>query len=217
VRVRRSTLAAAAMLVLSLAVGLPMALKSGDGPPVNARPVAVLMDSAHPQRVYDDATRKAGGTNADDLTDILGDLGMTLLKETTGPSWHREDQILAQNPDFVVVHRSCFYDATLLPDLALNQQYAAQLYPPAADKLEVLLGYIALANPRTRFVVYSRGSWETEGMKEAWVAAMERRFPRLRGRLVAFKVPLARPTFRHPDTGREIKAIVSGLLQQKSS
>jgi len=78
----------------------------------------------------------------------------------------------------------------------------------------VLLGYIALANPRTKFVVYSRGSWETEGTKEAWIAGMERRFPRLRGRLVAFKVPLARPTFRHPDTGREIKAIVSALLQQ---
>lgn len=208
---RRMWMGVAAAVALVAAVGVPLALNRGGGPPRNPRPVAVLMDSAHPQRVYDDATRKSGGTNADDLTDLLGDLGMTLLKETTGPSWHREDQILAQNPDLVVVHRSCFYDATLLPDLPMNEKYQPQLYPAAADKLEVLLGYIALANPRTKFIVYSRGSWETEGSAQKWTEAMERRFPRLRGRLVAFKVPLARPTFRHPDTGRDIKALVAAF------
>ncbi|MDQ3170670.1 MAG: hypothetical protein M3Q55_11080, partial [Acidobacteriota bacterium] len=175
-------------------------------------PVIVLMDSAHPQRVYDAATRRAGGTNADDLTDLLRDLPVTLVKEATGSSWHREDQILAQNPDLVVVHRSCFYDATLLDDLPLNEKYVKQLYPPAADKLEMLVGYLALGNPRTRFVVYSRGSWESEALREDWVMSMERRFPRLKGRLAAYKVPLDRATFKHPETAAEIKGIVTGVL-----
>lgn len=178
----------------------------------NATQVIVLMDSAHPQRVYDPATLKSGGTNADDLTDQLGDLGASLVKETTGPSWHREDQILAQNPDLVLVHRSAFYDATLLPDLKLNDTYFEHLYPAAADKLEVFLGYVALANPRTRFVVYSRKSWASDAEKTAWIASVERRFPRLTGRLFAYSVPLDRPTFRHPDTAAEMKAIVRGLL-----
>ena len=180
--------------------------------PVNATPVVVLMDSAHPQRVYDEATLKAGGTNADDLTDQLRDLPVVLLKETTGPSWHREDQVLTQNPDVVVVHRSCFYDSTLLADLPLNKKYFTQLYPPAADKLETLLGYVGLGNPRTRFVVYSRGSWATEEAKAAWVMQVERRFPRLQGRITAYKVPLDRATFRNPATAAELKQIVIGVL-----
>ena len=175
-------------------------------------PVIVLMDSSHPQRVYDPATLKAGGTNADDLTDLLRDLPVVLLKETTGTTWHREDQILAQNPELVLVHRSCFYDATLLPELDLNVKYFEQLYQPFGDKLEVLLGYIALGNARTRFVVYSRGSWSTEAARDAWVVSMERRFPRLKGRLTAYKVPLDRATFRDSRTAAEIKQIVTSLL-----
>jgi len=154
---------------------------------VSGTPVVVLMDSAHPQRVYDPATAKAGGTNADDLTDQLRDLP-------------------------VVVHRSCFYDATLLPDLPLNETYFSQLYPPAADKLETLLGYNGLGNRRTRFVVYSRGSWATDEAKAAWVMQLERRFPRLQGRVTAYRVPADRPTFRHPATAADMKQIVTGVL-----
>ena len=47
------------------------------------------MDSPHPERVYDPATRKTGGTNADDLTDLLRDLPVLLLKETTNAIWDR--------------------------------------------------------------------------------------------------------------------------------
>ena len=83
----------------------------------------VLMDSQHPERVYDSATRQAGGTNADDLTDLLRDLPVTLLKENTGSTWHREDQILRQNPSLILVHRSCFYDSTLLGDPELDLKY----------------------------------------------------------------------------------------------
>ena len=47
----------------------------GGGPDAAApsTPVIVLMDSPHPARVYHLATLKVGGTNADDLTDLLRD------------------------------------------------------------------------------------------------------------------------------------------------
>lgn len=80
-----------------------------DGPPV-----IVLMDSAHPERVYDDETRKAGGTNADDLTDLLRDLPVRLVKENTNATWHREYEVVQEQPALIVAHRSCFYDATIL-------------------------------------------------------------------------------------------------------
>jgi len=210
---REWVVGAVALAAVALAAfGVWKLLAGGPGSPAPSTPVIVLMDSPHPARVYDPATLKVGGTNADDLTDLLRDLPVGLLKETTGTSWRREDEILRENPEIIVAHRSCFYDATLLGDPVLDQRYVEQLYAPAADKFEMLLAYVALANPRTRFLVYSRGSWETEAAKNAWIAALERRFPRLKGRVRAYKVPLDRATFRHPQTGAEITAIVTAML-----
>lgn len=182
-------------------------------PVLPRQPVVVMMDSPHPQRVYDPATLRAGGTNADDLTDLLGDLPLALIKETTGSVWHRDDQVTGQDPDLILVHRSCFYDATLLGDPVLDRKYAPQIYPWAADKFESFMGYVALANPRTRFVVYSRGSWPTDSAAKEWVATVERRFPRLTGRVIAYKVPLDRATFRDPRTGGEIRELALAQLR----
>jgi len=211
---RRAWIAGAVIIGLATLGGFAAWAKYGTAPPVSpvGTPVIVMMDSSHPARVYDPATLKAGGTNADDLTDLLRDLPVELVKETSSTSWRREDQLLRESPSIFLVHRSSFYDATLLGEPALDDKYAGLLYPPAADKLEVLLGYIALANPRTRFVVYSRGSWKTEADKLAWVVGMTQRFPKLKGRLVAYKVPLDRATYRNPQTGAEIKAIVQQQL-----
>ena len=202
-------------VVGALAAGMLVAMLGGwawlggdSATAANAIPVVVLMDSPHPARVYDPATLKAGGTNADDLTELLRDLPVKLLKETTGTSWRREDQVLDENPDLVVVHRSCFYDSTLLGDPDLDTKYFDQLYAPAAEKLEMFLAYVALANPRTRFVVYSRRTWATEEARDAWTSGMERRFPRIKGRLLAYKVPLDRATFRQAETATEIRELV---------
>ncbi len=185
-----------------------------NAPPVPKVPVVVFMDSPHPLRVYDQKTREAGGTNADDLSDLFADLPLRTLKENSGTKWHREDQLLGENPDLIIVHRSTFYDQTLLGDTLLDAKYFEQLYGPASDKLETLLAYIALGNARTRFIVYSRGSWKTEEAKREWVAAQERRFPAMAGRISAYKVPLDRATFRNPQTGAEIRAIALEVLRK---
>jgi eukaryotic-like serine/threonine-protein kinase len=167
-------------------------------------PIVVLMDSPLPDRVYDPETRKNGGTNADDITDILRDLPIVIEKENTSPLWHREDQILLEKPSLIVIHRSCFADVTV----GVNPQSNA--LPIADKKLESFLGYVGLGNPTTRFLTYTRRS-EDEG---AWVLDLEKRFPQLKGRVVALTVQGGpqRATFRDPETKKMVREQVKSIL-----
>jgi hypothetical protein len=168
-------------------------------------PVVVLMDSPIPERVYDPETRKNGGTNADDITDILRDLPIVIEKENTSPLWHREDQVLREKPSLIVIHRSCFADTTV----GLNpQSNALQI---ADKKLESFLGYLGLGNPTTKFLTYTRRS-EDEG---AWVLDLENRFPQLKGRVVALTVQGGpeHASFRDPETKKMVREHVKSILE----
>jgi Protein kinase domain len=175
-------------------------------------PVIVLMDSTHPERIYDEQTRKAGGTNADDLTDLLRDLPVRLVKENTNAAWHREYEVLQESPALIVAHRSCFYDATMLGEASRQRPFIDLSW----DKFEIFAGLVAQANPRTKVLTYSRGSWADEAQRTRWVASMEQRFPPLKGRIDALRVNLDRPTFRNPETGAEIRKLVMAMLGLKS-
>ena len=80
------------------------------------------------------------------------------------------------------------------------------------DKFEVFAALVAQANPRTKVLTYSRGSWGSEEARAQWVVNMERRFPPLRGRIDAMQVPADRETFRHPVTGAEIRQRIVAML-----
>jgi hypothetical protein len=166
------------------------------------------MDSTHPERVYDEQTRKAGGTNADDLTDLLRSLPVRLVKENTNASWHREYEVLQENPALIVAHRSCFYDATMLGAASREKAFIDLSW----DKFETFAALAAQANPRTKVLAYSRGSWGDEVARSKWVAGMEQRFPPLKGRIDALRVNLDRPTFRNPETGEEIRQQIVAML-----
>lgn len=201
----------AALLVLTAALAFAAGrwrFSQSDSVPPNPVPVVVLMDSTHPERVYDPETRAHGGTNADDLTDVLHDLGIVILKENTTWTWHREDEVLRQHPDLIVAHRSCFYVPSGLSDDAFERDF----YARAADKFETFIAYVALGNPRTKFLVYSRRSWASAQERAVWVQAVERRYPHLKGRVLAYSVPLERATFKNPQTGSEMRAMVIRLL-----
>jgi len=174
-----------------------------------ATPVIVLMDSTHPLRVYDPVTLRNGGTNADDLSDLLNDLPVRLVKETTSWTWHREEEVVRQNPELILIHRSSFYVPSGVGSDAFENDY----YARAADKLEMFIGYVAARNPRTRFIVYSRRSWASEKERDQWAAAFEKRFPHLKGRIAGWLVPLDRATFRNPQTGAEMKKQVIKTLR----
>src|SRR5882724_4361072 len=149
-------------LLLALAAGV-LIWKKGllQGSTVSKMPVVVLMDSPMPERVYDPETRKQGGTNADDITDILRDLPIVVEKENTSPLWHREEQVLQQSPTLIVMHRSCFAEADAPFD---PQSTAIQV---ADSKIDAFLGYVGLGNPATKFLIYTRrpddkGAWASD-------------------------------------------------------
>jgi len=166
------------------------------------------MDSPLPERVYDPRTRASGGTNADDINDILRTFPVSLRKETTSSLWHREDQILQQNPDLIVIHRSCFTDPSSLADAKLNDH----LYTLAESKLFTFLAYIALGNSRTKFVIYSRTFGE-DSARAQWVLSLESRFPPLKDRITALQINGGdNATFRNPASALQIKTAVERTL-----
>jgi serine/threonine protein kinase len=204
----------AGILLLATGAAYWMSRRPTAAPGNAGPPVVLLMDSPHPERVYDAETKRTGGTNADDLTDLLRDLPIVLLKENTNATWRRELQVLQEKPALIVAHRSCFYDTTLFDpakygDVGHTEQFAEL----AHDKFDLFIGYVGQANPNTRFIVYSRGSWKDEAARAQWVRTIEERFPVLRGRVVAMKVPLDRATFRNPITGGEIRQLIEGQLK----
>ena len=181
-------------------------------PAAHLPPVIVLMDSPLAGRVYDPRTVAAGGTNADDITDALRDLPVLIEKENTSPMWHREAQVLQQNPDLIISHLSCLYDERVAPG---QPAVLKPLFDSAVERLISFFGYVAANNPRTRFLIYSRGRFEDYGGPEAFTRGVEARFPALHGRLQAWTVPGGRDgaTFRDPTTTQLVREHVKAALR----
>jgi serine/threonine protein kinase len=201
---RRLVWATLLMAILALAGAIIWTAKAYWFSHTAQTPVVVLMDSTLPDRVYDPETRKNGGTNADDITDILRDLPIVIQKENTSPLWHREDQVLREKPSLIVIHRSCFADAALSFD---PHSTSAQV---ADKKIESFLGYVSLGNPTTKFLTYTRRSED----QAPWVLDLERRFPELKDRVVALTVPGGpeHATFRESETKKMVRQQVKSIL-----
>jgi hypothetical protein len=202
---------ASALLAVALVTWLSPRAGPAHFPPANAVPVIVLMDSPLPGRVYDPRTFAEGGTNADDVTDALRDLRVAIRKENTSAAWHREEQVVGENPDLIVAHLSCLLDARVGDD---QPAVADHLFDLAENRFIVFLAYVAARNPRTRFLVYSRTVFQTRGGEEQWVAAQVARLPVLKDRLNAFIVPggLAQASFREPQTAQLLRTRVAEVL-----
>ena len=194
------------------------------------QPVIFLMDTSAPRGVYDPETLHDSGTNADDLNDLLRDLPVTLFKETLGSTWDREDQILKQRPDLILIHRSSFFHSANLEfgfgygpfEDPEDDARFVRSYLMIESKLMAFLGYVGLGDPQTKFLVYSRGrggKWPQED-RTAWVAEIEGRFPQLKGRVFTMKVPVDEDgagSFRDPVTGQMIRERVVDLLELDES
>lgn len=202
---------ASALIAVTGAIWLSPLAGSDHPPPPNAVPVIVLMDSPLPGRVYDPRTLAEGGTNADDVTDALRDLRVAVRKENTSAAWHREEQVVAENPDLIVAHLSCLLDARVGEGQTVVEEH---LFDLAVNRFIVFLAYVAARNPRTRFIVYSRGVFQTVGGEEQWVAGQVARLPVLKGRLNAFIVPGGREkaSFRDPQTAQLLRTRVADVL-----
>ena len=191
------------------------------------KPVVVLMDTFAPRGVYDEETRQRSGTNADVLSEVLGDLDIITQKETLGSTWDRESQVLEQNPALVLIHRSAFFHSmardfevkyptgTEKPSVVFKKHYEV-----AENKLVAFLGYIGDQNPHTQFVVYSRGTgggWPEEEYREKWLRKIESRFQSLKGRVIAIPVPggVSGGSWQSPEGRRVIRALVNQMLRSE--
>jgi DNA-binding winged helix-turn-helix (wHTH) protein len=195
-------------------------------------PVIVLMDTSAPMGVYDPTTRKKSGTNADDISNVLRDLPVALHKETVGSAWDREDQVLKQIPDLIVIHLSAFFHAMALDfqvgyppfddtESTRSRDLFVHLLAAAQNRLEAFLGYTGLANPKTRFLIYSRGrpgEWAEAAYQRDWVQNTERRFPVLKGRVFTLNVEGgANARFHDSRTVVQLRRSVESILGLTSS
>lgn len=192
-----------------------------------AAPVVVLMDTYAARGVYDEETRRKSGTNADVLSDLLGDLPIVTQKEAIGSTWAREIQILRQQPALVLIHRSGFFHS-MNQDLGIGYPSAPgdamekfqRLYQFADNKLVALLGYLARGSGDTKFIVYSRGTgsgWTDSNYRSDWIHQAEGRFPALKDRIVTIAVPggTGKGSFRRADAAALIKREVRSALNLK--
>jgi hypothetical protein len=168
------------------------------------------MDSPLEGRVYDPRTFAAGGTNADDITDALSDLPVVTYKENTSPMWHREEQVRQQNPDLIISHLSCFMDQRVANDRPIRDH----LFSIAHTRLSGFFGYLASVNPRTKFLVYSRGRlWPSREAEGSWTGDVLARFPQLTGRLFITVIPGGdKASFRDPVTVQQLRGQVARIL-----
>lgn len=166
-------------------------------PGTNEPPLVIIMDSAHPARIYDDATRESGGTNADILSDIFADLPIRSQKELISPQWHRYESILKFEPDLIIIHYSGF-----------KQEDARGPRP----KLKLLIEYFEGTD--TEFLIYSRASESWLSDKMEWV--LEENFaenPSLRERIAIFPlVEYGEPNWMDQNTSQGMKLKVKEML-----
>ena len=164
-----------------------------------AHPLVIMMDSPHPDRVYDEETIRASGTNADVVSDILADLPIVRQKETGGPGWHRYEELLEFRPALVIMHFSTFR--------------AADSTDPRPG-LKTFLTYFA--DRPTRFLIYTRShASEIKQVVDSMMADVEAQHPGLLARIEYFGTldHGGGPHWRDPVTAGELKLEVKRILR----
>jgi hypothetical protein len=130
-------------------------------------------------------------------------------KENTSPMWHREEQVRQQNPDLIISHLSCFLDQRVSSERAIRDH----LFNISHTRLSGFFGYLATANPRTKFLVYSRGRLWTGRDGEKWTGDVIARFPQLERRLFLTTITGGdKASFRDPATTQQLRAQVGEIL-----
>ena len=162
-----------------------------------ALPLVMIMDSAHPARIYDEDVKEKGGTNADILAEILSDLPIQTQKELISPLWQRNEAVLKFHPDLIVIHYSGF-----------KQEDSSGPRP----QLKLLIEYFA--DTDTRFLIYSRAG-------EDWLQAkvdiildeIAVRHPDIKSRVEVFPLlEYGDPYWADPGPAQAIKLHVKEIL-----
>ena len=161
-------------------------------------PLVMIMDSAHPARIYDEDVKADGATNADILSDILADLPIRTQKELISPNWHRYEAITQFDPDLIVIHYSGF-----------KQEDSSGDRP----QLRLLIEYFLKTD--TEFLVYSRASddW-LDGNMDIILEKLYSKHPELKDRVDIFPLlEYGEPYWRDQGPAQAIKLKIKDMLE----
>jgi serine/threonine protein kinase len=200
----------------------------------NLAPVLVLMDTTARHGVYDDDNLDNGRSNAKEILELfqrqLKEIPSGNINEfPVGLGWARAHGVRSLHPDLIIIHRSVFFHplAAFLnikyPDPKTDTPAEAELFDRkykilGDDNLLKFLDQIGSSEPRTRFIVYSRGTdpkWLGEPYRATWVKEVEELYPSLKGRI---RTMLIKPegdkkaSFRNPTTYKELISHVREIL-----
>lgn len=112
------------------------------------RPVVLLLDTNYLPNVYSKFQKRLGGSNADDIFEILSNLPVRLIRDVIKANWNNEVLIWKLRPELIVVHRSCF-------------EYE---HEPIREPEERFTEFIKKINdflPKTKLIIYSTLDPET--------------------------------------------------------
>lgn len=110
----------------------------------------ILMDSHIPELVYCDDTRRNGGSNSDDIKELIADFNLISDIIPTNLKWQHEQQIIykaqdiykrTSKPTLIIIHASAFYEKTT----------------PMDGNKKLVLFLESLKNEDVRILVYTRG------------------------------------------------------------
>lgn len=195
-------------------------------------PVVVLMDTTAPRGIYGKKNKDQGRSNAMDLYDIFKHRireipPENIIPEPVGLNWENRSRVRLLSPEVILIHRSVFFHpmaaALGIPyredwKSEQDQQRFETAYKLLGDRvLREFIGDIGNSNPRTKFVIYSRGTdtnWLSTTFRTTWTKELEGDYPALKNRIHTLLIDGSMTaTLDDPPTNREkIIGLVRELL-----
>ena len=195
-----------AILIVVALLTIPKIYKSDKTNDTNDSelPLVIIMDSSHPTRVYDKEILDKGGTNADVISDILLDLPIRRQRETIGPVWHRDEEILHFQPYLIIIHYSGF-----------RQDFQANKNLPR-ERLKSFISFFLESD--TRFLIYSRRSEKLlREQVDSTLADLEIEHPGLLSRIEVFGLEdYGMYSWLSPVTANALKLRVKEILEENN-
>ncbi len=125
--------------------------------------------------------------------------------------WFGLAYVLSKHPDLVIIHRSAFFhtvnaklglkkvekrktpeEKPLTPEEEMENAKWQAVYDECDGKLRMFIILIGMNEPRTKFLVYSRGTdtqWLEPGyQQEKWIKPLEAEAPELKGRIFTMTI-----------------------------
>lgn len=198
-KIRNFAFAAALLVLLALGCTISSHLSN---------PTIVLVDSRLLSAIYDPQTRSNGGTNNNDIADALDgdsfrqefhpDVFATLVYR----QWTDDNQILALEPDVVILHTNAFNDEE-------NSE----------GSIERLRELLMSLPPQTDVLLYSRGfTVGGEEQDKSYVVSDVLKLPDERAANIGiFALADGQPSFRASENAVRLRSTVAEVLRSRSN